>query len=247
VPGNWCRRPGGLAARGDPGGCRGQGGPLPRGSLRGGPGSRAGSTRNGQDRRSLPFGSGAYRGNLTARLLPHRCDLAFGGLVYRVDPRPHLLRNAGRLAVGQVENPPRPPERVRVPESSGLARIGRIVRRVTVLRVSVFWVAGRRVALRWVAVRGTSLRLAGWVRHAEGNQCRAGHDLPAPCPSAVPLRQGPGAEEPHPGHAGERLAHVHGCPGRLRTESGPEQGRISPRGRQRVAAASCPGELAWAG
>jgi hypothetical protein len=76
---------------------------------------------HGHDRRGgIAFRGGADRGDLVARLLPDRCSRAFGRLVYGVDLRPRPLRYGGRLAVSQVKDPPRLPERVRVPESPGL-------------------------------------------------------------------------------------------------------------------------------
>ena len=67
----------------------------------------------------IPFRGGTDRGNLVARLLPDRCGLAFGRFMYSVDPRPRRLCYGGLLAVSQVKDPPRPPERVGVPESPG--------------------------------------------------------------------------------------------------------------------------------
>ena len=105
----------------------------------------------------IPFRGGADRGDLVARLLPDGCGLTFGRFVNGVDPRPRPLRDAGGLAVSQVKDPPRLPERVGVPELPGLSWIRVIVRCVTTV-----WVAARRVrALRrvvmcWVAVRGIS-------------------------------------------------------------------------------------------
>jgi hypothetical protein len=73
------------------------------------------------DRRGgIAFRGGADRGDLVARLLPDRCGRAFGRFVYGVDLRPRPLRYAGRLAISQVKDPPRLPERVRVPESPRL-------------------------------------------------------------------------------------------------------------------------------
>lgn len=73
------------------------------------------------DRRGgISFCGGADRGDLVARLLPDRCSRAFGRFVYGVDLRPRPLRYAGRLAVSQVKDSPRLPERVRVPESPRL-------------------------------------------------------------------------------------------------------------------------------
>ena len=108
-------------------------------------------------------------GKLKMALARDRMRRAFGRFVYGVDLRPRPLRYAGRLAISQVKDPPRLPERVRVPESprllwvSGLLCITVIVRCVTTVRVAVrrapiFGVALRRIAIRWVAVRGISLR-----------------------------------------------------------------------------------------
>ena len=73
------------------------------------------------DRRGgIAFRGGADRGDLVTRLLPDRCSRAFGRLVYGVDLRPRPLRDAGRLAVSQVQDPPRLPQRVCVPESPRL-------------------------------------------------------------------------------------------------------------------------------
>ena len=118
---------------------------------------------HGQDPRGgIPFRGGTDRGDLVARLLPDRRGLAFGRFVYGVDSRPGPLRYAGRLAVSQIKDSPRLPERIRVPESpglswvSGLMWITLIVRRVTALRVAAHRIPVFGIAIRWVAVRGTS-------------------------------------------------------------------------------------------
>jgi hypothetical protein len=96
--------------------------------------------------------------------------------VYGVDPRPRPLRHARLLAVSQVKDPPRLPERVRVPESPGLSWVSILwwitvtVRCVTTLPVAACRVPIFRVAIRWVAVRGISLPLARvGTRHRPGS------------------------------------------------------------------------------